>query len=61
MPFYDKYNLAEGFYEFECDITNLKENCVDEKISGSYTQGAKMDWNLTISLFHDPKGDVYMK
>ena len=57
--FYDKY--AEGFYTFECDLTNLKENCVDEKISGSYTQGAKLVWTLTIRLFHDPKGDVFMK
>ena len=59
--FYDKYNRAEGFYEFECTLTNLKENCVDEKITGSFTQGAKLDWTLTISLFHAPKEDVFMR
>jgi hypothetical protein len=61
VPFYDRFNRAEGFYDFECDIANLKENCVDEKISGSYTQGAKLVWTLTISLFHAPKEDVFMK
>ncbi|MCL2888855.1 MAG: hypothetical protein FWE65_00350, partial [Eggerthellaceae bacterium] len=53
--------LDEGFYTFELPLINLQEKCAEKKESGKYEEsGATFTADITISLYHAPKDDVYI-